>query len=455
MALPRGRQAAGSPRAREPLLEVEGELSEAGARLARLLPEGCFFHEDREDLRALLDTKGRRELVHTVHRGTALRADAGSRRAVHLSGWLAGDAERLLRAVLDGTEPERTRPEGSSGEGPHRLDPGRAIRGLERLVHLASLRAGPGASVSGSWVETEQRVLVARSGSGVGKDLRRAQRIRLEVSLGRERAVSEQIVRPGDAPDLECLAREAVERARARKEATEPVPGDCAVVFARGAGGVFFHEIVGHALEADTVERGDSVLALAEGSVGPAHLTVVDDPRRGRFPWRMDDEGFEPRATALLERGRVKGALHSEATAVRRGSLPTGHGRRASYREPVLPRMGCTFLAPGPLDPREVLEGIEEGVFVRRMETASADPRTGEALFFVSDGDLIRKGRVRQPLKGFYLCISTLVALASLDRVARDLAFDSCVGSCVRGGQALPTSVGAPTFRIGVAKVVC
>jgi hypothetical protein len=52
------------------------------------------------------------------------------------------------------------------------------------------------------------------------------------------------------------------------------------------------------------------------------------------------------------------------------------------------------------------------------------------------------------------LCVDGPRALASMDRIADDLAFDTCIGSCHREGQPMVTSVGAPTFRIGVAAVM-
>ncbi len=330
------------------------------------------------------------------------------------------------------------------------------MRAAERLVHLASLRAGQAAFVSASWAEAEQEVLIARPGKSLGHDLRAGRRIRLEVRLdgGGASAVAERVLARSELPDLEALASSVVDRARERREAARPAPGELPVVFSAGVGGILLHEIVGHALEADTAWRGASLLASVEGSVAPVHVTVLDDPRRGRAAWRVDDEGFESRPTALLQRGRVCGLLHSEATAHRAGCLPTGHGRRASFQEPVLPRMGCTFLAPGRLKTEDVLDGIARGILVRRLERARADPRSGEALFAVSDADAVRAGRVREPLSRFHLYVTTVTALATLDRVAGDLAFDSCVGSCVRAGQAMATSVGAPTFRIGLAKVV-
>jgi TldD protein len=115
--------------------------------------------------------------------------------------------------------------------------------------------------------------------------------------------------------------------------------------------------------------------------------------------------------------------------------------------------MGCTFIAPGPLDAGEVASGIVEGVYVRRLEAGTTDPRTGRAVFRVTDSDLIRHGRIDAPLQPHLLRVDGRRALASMNRVAGDLAFDTCVGTCHRDGQPLAISVGAPTIWIGVADI--
>jgi predicted Zn-dependent protease len=88
------------------------------------------------------------------------------------------------------------------------------------------------------------------------------------------------------------------------------------------------------------------------------------------------------------------------------------------------------------------------------MEVASTDPRTGRAVFRVTDADRITRGRLDGPLSSHLLRIEGREALAATDRIASDLAFDTCIGTCVREGQALVTSVGGPTFRIGLTSVL-
>jgi len=115
--------------------------------------------------------------------------------------------------------------------------------------------------------------------------------------------------------------------------------------------------------------------------------------------------------------------------------------------------MGCTFLAPGRFEPEETLEHIEDGIYVRRMEAASTDTRSGHAVFRVTDADRIHKGRLDRPLSPHLMFVDAAVALASVERVANDLEFDVCVGSCLHHGQPLSISVGGPTFRVGLTRV--
>jgi TldD protein len=251
------------------------------------------------------------------------------------------------------------------------------------------------------------------------------------------------------------LAERLTQRAEAIRDAVEAPRGQFPVLLAPGVGGVLFHEIVGHALEADRVLDGDSWLAQFEEPVAARDLIVVDDPRRGRAPWRFDDEGETAKPTSLIRSGRVAGWLHDGRTARAAGKAPTGHGRCSSYRDPVQPRMGCTFVAPGEREPSDVMREIRSGVYIRRMEVGTTDPRSGRAVFRVTDADRILDGRIDVPLRPHLLFVEGARVLLAADRIANDLVFDSCIGSCHRDGRPLSVSVGAPTMWIGLAGVSC
>ena len=85
------------------------------------------------------------------------------------------------------------------------------------------------------------------------------------------------------------------------------------VVVGGGFGGVLFHEMTGHGLEADHVQKGASVYAGKLGEqVAEPLLTAYDD---GRLPgeWgtdAIDDEGT-PTQKTLAARGRPPHLLSS------------------------------------------------------------------------------------------------------------------------------------------------
>jgi TldD protein len=428
-------------------------LEQASRKLPERDPQAQIFFEIREDLRIDLPTDGSATVVPNGLRGMASR-----RGGVH-PGFVFRAWPSPADVAIGGPAPGR--PAGTVTEcnemprfEPTTLDPGPVVDWLEGLRSRAEGR------FSARWVGFRQVVGIALPGGEVRTDLRRGARVRLDLAARgpsgrRASAVDERVFRPPHTTaDFEEALDSLAGRARARLGARDVAPGETVVVTAPGVGGIIIHELIGHALEADTVLRGGSALAAASGPVAPADLTVVDDPRRGRGAWRRDDEGVESRATPLIEGGRVGGYLLDLATAARFRRVATGHGRRSSFREPVRPRMGCTFLTPGRFEPEEMLEGIAGGIYIRRLTSASTDALSGNARFLVTDADSIDHGRPGQPLRPFLLELRASSALRSIDRIGRDLAFDTCVGSCLRDGQPLATSVGAPTFRIGVARVV-
>lgn len=422
--------------------------------------ETVLFLEDREDV--IVDLDSQREAPRIDHSRTfGMAAQAPDRGLWFLADPDPTTVDRHVRW-----------PDGAGGvpaEGPP--PPGRvpdawisvpnAVRALERALN-ATFLLHSSLRVRARWVASEQRIRVARRAPGVVGDRRCARRIRLEAELTRggrrARGVAEAVLRSDtvESPVLEDLAARIVTRSEARLRATDLPSGDRPVVFAPGVGGVLIHEIVGHALEADAVLGGASW--LAGSGAGPLRaadeILVLDDPRRCRAAWRIDDEGESARPTPLLRAGAVAGWLVDAATAGRSERAPTGHGRRGSFRESVRPRMGCTFLAAGTRDPGEALEGVEEGIYVRRMEAASTDTRTGRAVFRVTDADRILHGRLVSPLVPHLLSVDGHDALSSMDCIARDLAFDTCVGSCLHHGQPIPVSVGGPTFRIGLTRAL-
>lgn len=330
----------------------------------------------------------------------------------------------------------------------------------ERLVEAARAEVGNRPSLRWSMriVGFHQNIWVTDPHGSIATDTRRGQRLEFRVADERYSnavGVAEHVLDASGSPPPSGFFWTAFDRAERRRHARSAPAGACAAVFGPGAGGILIHELVGHALEGDGVLARPSWIQDSRLPPAACAFSVIDEPRRGRGSWRVDDEGVPSGRTLLIEGGRVAGVLLDRTSGRARGVESNGHGRRASYLEPVRPRMGCTFLAPGTDDPAGIVTETQSGIYVRRVNAGHTDPIKGRATFVVTDADLIESGCTEVPLDPFVMDVRGLDLWQTMDRVGSDLTFDACIGSCVRDGQPLAVSVGAPTIRIGVITVNC
>lgn len=167
-------------------------------------------------------------------------------------------------------------------------------------------------------------------------------------------------------------------RALAALPAAEPPATSCDLVIEPGRAGSFFHELLGHPLEADIVAARASYLCDRFGeAIAPAWLTVTDGPPPSRdgLTAAVDDEGTPVSTVELIASGRVSGVLSDRPTAALAGTRSSGHGRRLDYRHPVIPRMWHT-VARGtatPAQPPGAVRLVPHGLRLRRMNLLTGD----------------------------------------------------------------------------------
>ena len=243
-----------------------------------------------------------------------------------------------------------------------------------------------------------------------------------------------------------AAARRAVQKLKA-----PPAPtGEMPVILEAQAGGTMIHEAIGHSLEADAVQKGIS--PVYSGKIGSVvaneKITVYDDPtlagRRGSFVY--DDEGTRSESTVLVEKGVLKTYLYDRLTARKDGRPSNGHGRRESYSHKPIPRMSNTFIASGPDDPEKIIGSVKNGLLVRRMGGGQVNPVTGDFVFEVEEGYLLKDGKITTLVRGASLLGNGPRVLSSIDLVGSDMGWG--VGTCGKGGQGVPVSDGQPTLRI-------
>jgi TldD protein len=247
------------------------------------------------------------------------------------------------------------------------------------------------------------------------------------------------------------LARKAGNTAVELLSAKIPKAGTYPVILDQELAGVFIHEAVGHAVEADHVIEGNSILAgkIGEQIAAPC-ITVYDDPSMHEFGYYpCDDEGAGSKRTALIEDGVLKSFLHSRETAGKLGGT-SRNARAQGYARPVI-RMSNTFIAPDGMKFEEMLEELKDGIYLVGSRGGQVNPGEGVFQFNAERGFIVKNGELSTPLRDVALSGNTLEILNNVAMVGNDLKLNS--GRCGKAGQLVPVSDGAPHVMVRKATV--
>lgn len=247
------------------------------------------------------------------------------------------------------------------------------------------------------------------------------------------------------------LARKAAQTAVDLLSAQPPKAGTYPVILDQELAGVFIHEAVGHAVEADHVIEGNSILAgrIGEEIASPL-ITVYDDPSLHEFGYYpFDDEGAESKRTTLIQNGVLKSFLHSRETAGLLGG-ESRNSRAQGYSRPVI-RMSNTFIAPDGMGFDEMLSELKDGIYLKGSRGGQVNPGEGVFQFNAERGFMVENGELTTPLRDVSLSGNTLEILNSVAAVGNDLELHS--GRCGKAGQLVPVSDGAPHVMVRRAVV--
>ncbi len=438
--------------------------------LARALANGGefaeVFAERRSGLTLAID-ESRIESVQTgAEEGAGVRVlSGGTTYFAHVDGLDPADIERAAGEAAAALRGDRTEPRPLSAEerSPQPIEhpPGdvpaaRKADLLRELDERARSAGGEIAQAMASYGEARREVAVANSTGLLSGDDRTRVRIGAQAVARRGDRVETGAETLGGHRGFElfdddpaAIAASAARKALILLDAGPAPTGSMPVVVGGGFGGVLFHEMTGHGLEADHVQKGASVYAgkLGEAVAQPL-LTAYDDGRMAG-EWgsdAIDDEGAPTQKTKVIEDGRLIAFLYDRQSAERDGAAPTGNGRRESFRYLPIPRMTNTYIAPGEAEPEAIIADVEQGFYAVSFAGGQVDPATGDFVFGVNEGYLIEGGKVTRPCRGATLVGNCLQALAAIDAVGND--FWMKTGMCGKGGQKVPVGTGQGHVRI-------
>ncbi len=245
------------------------------------------------------------------------------------------------------------------------------------------------------------------------------------------------------------IGREAARSAMVNLSAGYCPAGEMTVAIENGFGGVIFHEACGHSLEATSVGVGTSQMCGKLGQkIANEKVTAVDD---GTIPgaWgsvNIDDEGHPTQRNVLIENGVLKNYMIDRLGSRRMGMPMTGNSRRQDYGYEPTSRMTNTFIENGPDKNEDIIASIEYGLYARSMGGGSVNPLTGAFNFSVSEGYIVRNGKICEPVRGATLIGTGTQILQDIDMVGQNC--ETGQGMCGSASGSVPTDVGQPLIRV-------
>lgn len=311
--------------------------------------------------------------------------------------------------------------------------------------------------VNGHFLDVDHNILIATSEGLLAEDRQIRSRIFISAIASKNGENQTGSDAPGARKGLElfeefdpkAVGTEAARQAVTMLNAGYIDAGTMPVAIENAFGGVIFHEACGHSLEASSVALGQSQFAGKLGQqIANPKVTAIDD---GTIPnaWgsiNIDDEGTPAQRKVLIENGILKSYMIDKLNGRRMGMESTGSSRRESYAFEPTSRMTNTFIAAGQDEDKDIIGSIEYGLYAKKMGGGSVNPVTGQFNFSVSEGYVIRNGKICEPVRGASLIGKGSDILMNIDMVGKNLKRGQ--GMCGASSGSIPTDVGQPLIRV-------
>ncbi|NJE43274.1 TldD/PmbA family protein [Thermococcus sp. GR6] len=235
------------------------------------------------------------------------------------------------------------------------------------------------------------------------------------------------------------------EKAISLLSAKSPPSGEFDVIMDPELTGVFIHEALGHAAEADAIKTGESILTGRLGErIAVEELTVVDDPTLpGKFgSYIYDDEGIRAKRVEIIKNGVLLNYLNDRETAAVLSLEPNGHGRAQGYSYQPLARMSNTYVEPRDWSFEEMLSEVKRGLYMIGDKGGEVDTANGTFTFGAKEGYIIENGEIKEQVRDVALSGKILDVLKNIRAIGSDLIVEF-PGYCGKG-QWVPVDDGGP-----------
>ena len=223
-----------------------------------------------------------------------------------------------------------------------------------------------------------------------------------------------------DQTSPHALGKRVADQAVKLLQAKAPPSGEFPVVVHPTLCATLLHEAIGHPLEADLAMAGGGFGNRLGEPVSSNLITIYDhgQVRGGLGYFGYDDEGVACKRTNLIDRGVLTSFMHDRTSAAAAGVEPTGNAHAWDYSVEPLIRQTNIGIEAGDYALDEMLEDVDEGLFLQGTFGGQADVNA-DFTFGFQKAHWIRHGRLAEELRGANVAGNAIHVFQTVDAVGK------------------------------------
>ncbi len=178
--------------------------------------------------------------------------------------------------------------------------------------------------------------------------------------------------------DLPTRAEHLLHKARCLTKAKPIEPGVYDVITDSSITGLIAHEAFGHGVEMDQFVKDRALAKNFVGQYVASPIANMHDGAAAAFSaasYFFDDDGIEAQDTQIIKDGILVAGISDLASASQLGTVPTGNGRRESFKRKAYSRMTNTFFEGGKDKLEDMIASVKHGYMLFETNNGMEDPK--------------------------------------------------------------------------------
>ncbi|MFB7142927.1 metallopeptidase TldD-related protein, partial [Gottfriedia sp. NPDC056225] len=206
--------------------------------------------------------------------------------------------------------------------------------------------------------------------------------------------------------------------------------------------GIFFHEFIGHMLEADHYYK--SPISDKYDVIFNEHLTVYEN---FNLDGRYDDLGNEIISDLeLLKNGRINKLMNCVTSRYLYNQEQSGNSIQGNNVESIYPRMQHMYICSGSQKFEELISKTHKGLYIEKINLGEVNTFTGDFIVEVEIAFLIENGKRNLPVEPLILYFN--INELAKKRILLDNTLKRFYNLCGKKGAVVKVEYTVPSILI-------